>query len=132
MLPVDRRGRVRVSRERREVLMAQFDKGEMTANRFAECAGIRYQTFCGWLQRRRRAGTDGQQPVRAEARDVRWVEAVVDVEQRRAPGIGGGVLVVHLRGGARMEIGDPVSAALAAEMLRNLAAAEGGRENGAC
>ena len=31
--------------------------------------------------------------------------------------------MVHLSGGARMEIADPLSAALAAEVLRNMAAA---------
>ena len=134
-MPVDRRGRVRVSVERRDELLAQFEKGEMTAVQFAACAGVKYQTLCGWLQRRRRrngAAMAGQQPIQAEAGDVRWVEAVVEAQERRVPGSGGGVLVVQLRGGARMEIGDPLSAALAAEVLRNLGAAEGGRESRAC
>ena len=34
----------------------------MTGKRFADWAGIKYQTLCGWLQRRRQAA-DGQQPV---------------------------------------------------------------------
>jgi hypothetical protein len=53
------------------------------------------------------------------------VEAVVEGDSRQSAG--SGVLVVQLRGGARMEIADPLSAALAAEVLRNLAAAEGAR-----
>jgi hypothetical protein len=39
------------------------------------------------------------------------VEATLEAESRQAPGHG--VLVLHLRGGARMEIGDGLSAALA-------------------
>ncbi len=129
VLPVDRRGRVRVSAERRQELLAQFDKGDMTAAQFAAFAGINYQTLCGWLQRRRAAG---RQPIPAEPKTLEWVEAVVETGERRAVGSGSGVLVVQLRGGARMEIGDPLSAALAAEVLRNLGAAEGGRESRAC
>ena len=123
---MDRRGRVRVSVERRQELLAQYDKGEMTAAQFAAFAGIKYQTLCGWLQRRRPNGTAvaGQPRVGRAARDVQWVEAVVEAEQRRGPGNDGGLLVVQLRGGARMEIGDPLSAALAAEVLRNLGAVE--------
>ncbi len=121
VLPVDTRGRVRVSMQRREALLSQFEKSGMTGKRFAAWAGINYQTLCGWLQRRRKAGS--QQPAVAEPRSLQWVEATLEGESRQAPGRG--VLVVHLRGGARMEIGDGLSASLAAEVLRNLAAGEG-------
>ena len=120
-MPVDTRGRVRVSAQRREALLAQFDKSGMTGKRFAAWAGINYQTLCGWLQRRRKAGS--QQPTVTEPKSLQWVEATFEGESRQAPGRG--VLVVHLRGGARMEIADGLSAALAAEVLRSLVAAEG-------
>jgi len=122
-LPVDTRGRVRVSVQRREVLLAQYDKSGMTGKRFAAWAGIKYQTLCGWLQRRRRAASE--QPTVAEPKSLQWMEAVVEGGGRQGEVPGRGVLVVYLRGGARMEIGDGLSAALAAEVLRNLAAAEG-------
>ena len=122
VLPVDTRGRVRVSAQRREALLSQFDKSGMTGKRFASWAGINYQTLCGWLQRRRKAAAN-QGPSMTEPRSLQWVEATLEGESRQAPGRG--VLVVHLRCGARMEIGDGFSAALAAELLRNLAAAEG-------
>jgi acetyl esterase/lipase len=121
VLPVDTRGRVRVSAQRREALLAQFDKSGMTGKRFAAWAGINYQTLCGWLQRRRKAGS--QPPTVADPRSLQWVEATLEGESRQAPARG--VLVVHLPGGAWMEIGDGLSAALAAELLRNLAAAGG-------
>jgi hypothetical protein len=122
MLPVDTRGRVRVSVQRREALLAQFDKSGMTGKRFAAWAGINYQTLCGWLQRRRKAAA-GQGSSGTDSRSLQWVEAVVEGESTQTPRRG--VLVVHLSGGARMEIADPLSAALAAEVLRNLAAAGG-------
>jgi hypothetical protein len=122
VLPVDTRGRVRVSAQRREVLLGQLDKSGMTGKRFAAFAGINYQTLCGWLQRRRKAAAS-QGPAMAEPRSLQWVEATVGSE--RAPVPMRGVLVVHLSGGARMEIADPMSAALAAEVLRSLGACEG-------
>jgi len=120
MLPVDTRGRVRVSVQRREALLAQYDKSGMTGKRFATWAGIKYQTLCGWLQRRRKAAAS-QGPAVAETKRLQWVEAVVEGESAQAPKPG--VLVVHLNGGVRMEIADPLSAALAAEVLRSLTAA---------
>jgi hypothetical protein len=97
--------------------LGQFDNSGMTGKRFAAWAGINYQTLCGWLQRRRKAAA-GQEPAMPEPRSLQWVEATVEGES--APGPRRGLLVVHLNGGARMEIADAMSAALAAEVLRNL------------
>jgi hypothetical protein len=119
MLPVDTRGRVRVSAQRREALLEQFDKSGMTGKRFAAWAGINYQTLCGWLQRRRKAAAS-QRAISTEPKSLQWVEAVAEGERTPAPKPG--VLVVHLSGGARMEVSDPLSAALAAEVLRRLMA----------
>lgn len=119
MLAMDTRGRVRVNKERREALLAQFDKSGMTGKRFAAWAGINYQTLCGWLQRRRKAAAS-QGPIGMEPKSLQWVEAMAEGERTPAPKPG--VLVVHLSSGARMEVGDPLSAALAAEVLRSLRA----------
>jgi hypothetical protein len=94
MLPVDTRGRVRVSAQRREALLAQYDKSGMTGKRFAAWAGIKYQTLCGWLQRRRKA-VASQGPAVAEMKRLQWVEAVVEGESAQAPKRG--VLVVHCK-----------------------------------
>jgi hypothetical protein len=101
------------------MLLAQFDKSNMTGKRFASWAGIKYQTLCGWLQRRRKMAA-GDGPALTEPKSLQWVEAVTESESLQAPKPG--VLVVHLKGGARMEISDPMSAALAAEMLRGMMA----------
>jgi hypothetical protein len=47
-------GGVGGSRERREALLAEYDRGGMSAKGFAEWAGIKYTTFAWWLQERRR------------------------------------------------------------------------------
>ena len=45
----DRRGRVRVTPERRAELLNEFDRSGMTARRFAEWSGVNYQTLTGWI-----------------------------------------------------------------------------------
>lgn len=78
VLPVDTRGRVRVSPERREALLAEFDRSGMTGMAFASWAGIKYSTFSSWIQQRRQAAKAS----RAENNGVQWVEAVVGREIR--------------------------------------------------
>lgn len=117
VLAQDTRGRVRVSRERREALLAEFDKSGMSAARFAAWAGVNYQTFAGWVQRRRRDRANRAESVVARGTDLRWVEAVV-----ADPGVEllKGTLVVHLPGGAHLEVKDGASAMLAGELMRVL------------
>lgn len=53
ILKTDKRGCVRTPPERREELLAEFDRSGLTLTRFAELAGVRYSTFATWLQQRR-------------------------------------------------------------------------------
>ncbi|MEZ0257047.1 MAG: IS66 family insertion sequence element accessory protein TnpB, partial [Chthoniobacter sp.] len=62
VLKQDRRGRVRVSRERREALLDEFSRSGLSAAEFARMAGIKYPTFANWLQERRKV----QPPVAEE------------------------------------------------------------------
>jgi hypothetical protein len=114
LLRVDAKGRVRVSRERREALLAEYDRGGMSAKGFAEWAGIKYATFAWWLQERRR---ERERSGGIEAATVQWVEAEVARED-----CSGAVqsLKIELECGARMEVADRHGAALAAEVLRQL------------
>lgn len=111
---VDAKGRVRVSRERREALLAEYDRGGMSAKGFAEWAGIKYTTFAWWLQERRRGR---EQSAGVEAATVQWVEAEVASEERSRAIQS---LKIELGCGARMEVADRHGAALAAEVLRQL------------
>ena len=54
VLKQDRRGRVRVPRERREALLAEFARSGLSAAAFAQMTGIKYPTFANWLQERRK------------------------------------------------------------------------------
>jgi transposase-like protein len=116
IIKTDVRGRMRVSVERRQSLLAEYDQSGLSAKKFAQLAGIKYQTFANWLQKRRRRGSSPAKP----ADSVRWLEAVV--EKAKTSGLPGtAALIVALPGGARMEIGDAHQAALAALLLRSLA-----------
>jgi hypothetical protein len=89
--------------------------------KFAELAGIKYQTFAIWAQKRRhQRGANPAAGAPLAADQVRWLEAVVE----RAPGSvvkpDGPGLVLHLPGGARLEIGDMKQAIVAAALLRAL------------
>jgi transposase-like protein len=119
VLQVDERGHVRVSKERREALLAEFERSGMSGAKFARLAGIKYPTFMYWLkQRRERCGSDGGSGL-SEAPAVSFVEALIDGSCRR-PTEG---LIIELAGGARLRVESPVQLRLAAELLRMLASA---------
>ena len=54
ILSQDARGRVLVSRERRESLLEEYDRSGMSGVKFARYVGIKYSTLAYWLQSRRR------------------------------------------------------------------------------
>src|ERR1700743_2283173 len=74
----DSRGRVRVSRERREELLAEFGRSGLSGAAFARLAGVKYATLANWVQqRRKRSGGEGERTV-THAATVRLLEAVVE------------------------------------------------------
>ncbi|WP_083805300.1 IS66 family insertion sequence element accessory protein TnpA [Chthoniobacter flavus] len=123
VLKQDRRGRVRVSKERREALLTEFAGSGLSASAFAAMAGIKYPTFANWLQKRRKAGGNlvgapveggnGEGPIRL------W-EAVVEEQATPAGGNGAG-LSIELPGAARLRVHSPAQLAMAAELLALIA-----------
>jgi hypothetical protein len=113
---LDARDRVRTGRERREQLLAEFDRSGVSGARFARMAGIKYATFAGWLHQRRRAAAGVKR-----LRPVTWVEAAV-----KPAGAEGPPLRVQLPGGAWMELASSAQMSAAVQLLRELAK-EGGR-----
>jgi hypothetical protein len=114
---------VRTSRERREALLAEFDRSGVSGAQFARLTGIRYQTFIGWLHSRRR-GAAATAAVRGP-KPVQWVEAAV-----ASPAAVEAVpLRVQLPGGAWVELSTPAQMRGAVQLLRELVrvAEEGGR-----
>ncbi len=129
---MDTRGRLRVTRERREELLAEFDRSAMSGRKFAEWAGLNYTTLANWLQKRRRQQASqtlaiaDAAPAPAEPDPVRWVEAVAESPQAR-PAVKAKVaaLVVHGPLGVRLELDDETQIQIATRFLREL-----GREPG--
>ena len=131
VLKQDGRGRVRMPARRREALLDEFERSGSSGVSFARLAGIKYGTFAGWVQRRRKmrgqpAKTGRQEnAVAAEPGAVRLFEAVVEgggdrgeaaaVAALPAPSAVG--LVIELPGGCRMSIESPVHLQMAAELV---------------
>jgi transposase-like protein len=109
---VDSQGRVRVSKEQRRVILAEFERSRMPAAQFARRAGLKYSTLAGWLQRYRQTKSPGRE------RAVRLLEAVVE---QHGGGTQPALATLQFPGGARMEISNLQQAVLAADLLRALA-----------
>jgi hypothetical protein len=116
VLKTDEAGRVRTPVERREQLLAEFERSGLSGCKFAALVGVKYSTFAGWVGRRRKQGGGASVPVKP-VDSVRWLQAVV--EQAQAPGEQSGV-VLQLPGGARLQITQASQVALAAALLRAL------------
>jgi hypothetical protein len=119
ILKQDVAGRVWTPRAQREAVLDEFERSGLPATQFAARVGVKYPTFASWVRKRRRkmqnsdAGSVRQAPVLASGPG--WVEAMV------ARPWGGG-LMVHLPGGARLELRDAGQVLLVAELLRSLTA----------
>jgi len=117
ILKRDGRGRVRVPRERQESLLDEFERSGLSGAKFAAFCGVKYPSFAGWVQRRKKQRAAGA-ATGGNGGAVQWVEAVV----------GGGTpvsaLTLHLPGGARLEITHRTQLPLAAELLRVLTTAQ--------
>ena len=119
ILKVDTAGRVWTPREQREAAVDEFERSGMSALKFAERIGVKYSTFATWAHQRRKARGcgDAEREQRGGPAALKWVEAVPEDVK---PSPAARVLVVHLPGGARMEIADGAQVAIAAELLRTL------------
>lgn len=118
----DTRGRLRTTRERREALLAEYDRSAMTGRKFAKWAGIKYSTFANWLQARRKLGCrELAAPVAEPTTGTRWLEAVVDGSPPKEPAkVKPATLIVHGPGGVRLELSDENQVRWAARLLREL------------
>ena len=120
ILKVDEVGRVRTPPERREAMLAEYDRSGMTGAQFARFVGVRYSTLMYWLQRRRKETGQGEQVAAPRQDHPRWLEARVEGEVPKS-----GNIVVEMGGGIRMLIGNRTQAALAGEVLRAMGLGRG-------
>jgi len=120
ILSRDARGRVLVSRERREALLGEYDRSGMSGVKFAQYIGIKYSTLAYWLQRRRRPRRREKLLLKAGAGKSTegWIEAVV--EEGSSSRVPTGALRIDFAGGAYCQISSVAEAALAAELLERL------------
>jgi len=115
-------GRIKTPAARREQLIDEFERSGLSGCKFAELAGLKYQTFATWVQKRRRKnGTYAKLPAKRSQRadSVRWLEAVVQEAQDSKAGLKESI-VLELRGGGRVELSHAKQLPLAAALLREL------------
>ena len=102
--------------DRRETLLAEFDRSGLSGKQFARLSGIKYSTFAYWLQCRKRRSVSPSSKIGPPRQQVAWLEAVV---QQGMPS-GGTALMLHLPGGVRAELASPQHIHLAAALVRAL------------
>jgi transposase-like protein len=118
ILQADARGRVRVSAERREALLDEFERSGLSGAKFARLAGVKYPTFANWAQQRREARKEKGEMDPSARHPVPFVEALIDPSAgEKTSGHG---LSIELPGGVRMQVESPTQLRLAAELLRML------------
>lgn len=131
VLKLDARGRVRVTKERRAVLLDEFEKSGVSGAEFARLAGIKYATFANWVQKRREqrkeASAMGRETGSSTA-PLRLLEAVVEGDHpvpAAAATFGG--LVIELPGGCSLRVDSPGQLEMATELVYLIAQRGGGR-----
>jgi hypothetical protein len=125
IVKVDRIGRIKTPRERREALLAEFDRSGMSGQQFAKWAGIKYGTFITWVQKRRRKSVVVATTDKSETKEeVRWVEAVMEKATAPKPGstTAAGTMIVHGASGLRLELSEERHVLWAAKLLRHMEA----------
>jgi transposase-like protein len=109
-LPValDTKGRVRVTPEQRQVILAELARSGASIPKFAQRTGLKYSTLAAWVARARRAKRV------ARPAPLRLVEAVV------TPAATATLLMVELPGGAHLELRAISQVSLVAALVRAL------------
>jgi transposase len=126
IVKMDRIGRIKTPGERREALLAEFDRSGMSGAQFAKWAGIKYGTFITWVQKRRRnvtAPAVEDKPVSTGAKsEVQWVEAVMEsaTAKKSNSNPSSTALIVQGAGGVRLELSEERHVLWAAKLLRHL------------
>jgi transposase-like protein len=120
ILKVDEVGRVRTPPEKREAMLAEYERSGMTGAQFARFVGVRYSRLMYWLQKRRKEGGQGEERANSRKDPARWLEARVEGDVSRSE-----KLVVEMGDGIRMLVSNRTQAELAGEVLRALGLVRG-------
>jgi len=133
VLKTDVLGRVKTGARQREAMLDEFERSGLSGTKFAAVAGVNYQTFASWVQKRRKAtgayAKAGRRTKETKAKDssrtalrppaLGWVEAVMDDAQETSS-VRHGVLRLDLPCGGSVQIADEAQAVLAARLLQAL------------
>ena len=106
--------RERVSAQRREALLDEFERSGLSGAQFARRAGLKYPTFAAWRRNRRSKTQATTNPSRPKA--VAFIEAVPDADPH-------GPLSVELAGVARVEVSSSSQLHAVAELIGMLTSA---------
>lgn len=112
-------GRVFTPLPRRLELVDQFESSGLSAMKFAELAGVKYQTFTAWVKKSRQSRSEGA----GEAASNGNVGAVRFVEiSASAAGSAWAAnsLCVELPNGARIRVSQAAQVPLAAQLIKAL------------
>lgn len=138
LLKQDVLGRVTLTRDKREALLNEFERSGMKGRPFARMAGVNYQTFASWIQKRRRARGDYQKmaamqktalqrPLRTAQPNGKTTACLQLVEVALPSSsvtpstpVAPAALELLLPGGARLHLHDASQAELADHLLRHL------------
>jgi hypothetical protein len=127
ILKRDALGRVTMGQQQREAMLDAFEHSGLKAAQFARAAGVNYQTFASWVQRRRHERGDYVRESHGRSAALRLVEAVVAVPdanhgegEAQAATAPGAPLEVLLPGGARVLLTEVAQVPLVAQLLQVL------------
>ena len=115
ILKSDAGGRILVPVERQVELVREFERSGLSGPRFAEIAGVKYQTFASW--RRKHGSLPPTRRSRVSSPPIpsaSWLEATVEPAGETS-------ILVRLPGGATMELSHPGQASLAVQLLKAIA-----------
>ena len=113
-LKIDRRGRVRTPPEEREKILDHYEQSGISGPRFAEAHGINYQTFAGWVHKRRKQRENQPAPS-----TVALAEVIV-TEPTAAEPSAPEALRIELPNQAALVLSDASQVPLAVELLKAL------------
>ena len=117
VLKRDELGRVRTPRDRRAMLVGEYQRSGLPASKFAQLAGVRYNTFWNWL---REHGLTARRGKKRAGSKARLVEVCFDPKQGSSMSRQV-ALEVALPGGAQASLQHAGQAALLAALIKALA-----------
>ena len=119
LIKADRLGRARFTQKQRDAFLDAYEEGALSGPQFAKVHGLKYQTFASWRQKRTRQQNSTESPPPSESTFnlVEVGSGLVDPTKAVTPDT---TLKIRLSGGAILEVSDPASAKLAAEVLVQL------------